>query len=60
MTKREILQVLDNNVRNLRQDLRNTRNAHDRNVLKIRLEEAERIRDAIRDQNKTDRLNNLL
>ena len=60
MTKREILRVLDDNVKNLRHDLRNTRNARDRDVLEIRLCEAERIRDAIRDQNRDDRLRGLL
>lgn len=54
MTKQEILKVLNSNVRRLRRELKAARR-HERERIILRLEEAERIRDAVRCQDQRDK-----
>lgn len=54
MTKKEIIKILNSNVRRLRRELKSSR-LRDRERLELRLEEAERIRDIIIQQNALDR-----
>lgn len=54
MTKQEILKVLNSNVRRLRRELKEARR-NERERIIFRLEEAERIRDAIRYRDRRDK-----
>ena len=54
VTKKEILKVLNANVRRLRREYTES-NSRRKEQLRIRLEEAERIRDTIKNQNNYDK-----
>lgn len=58
MTKLEIIQLLDNNVQKLRKEYNQAMTYHDKEIIRIRLCEAERILNYIMRQEMIEKLNN--